>query len=205
MELLEIPLEEFKTHLLDRLKEQQAKQETPTQLHQTDTSEDPGALTIYLVCDPRDREAVEPIEAHLLDKGFEVNLSATEGDGVNVRDFHQDNLRLCDAPLIFYGVTTAMWLKSQLMELKKAFGFGRDRPYAAKAIYVSSPITPEKERFRTNDALVLRNGKGFEGIAVHSRDVGSATPAIPEPSTILLFGTGLAVLAAWRYRKSVNA
>jgi hypothetical protein len=162
MELLEAPLEEFKTHLLDRLKQQQAKQEKPARRQQADTSGDPSALTIYLVCDPRDREAVEPIEAHLLDKGFEVNLSATEEDGVNVREWHQDNLCLCDASLIFYGVTTAMWLKSQLMELKKAFGFGRARPYAAKAIYVSSPITPEKERFRTNDALVLRDGKGFD-------------------------------------------
>ena len=33
---------------------------------------------------------------------------------------------------------------------------------------------------------------------------GGADP-IPEPSTLLLFGTGLAALAAWRYRKGVNA
>jgi hypothetical protein len=32
------------------------------------------------------------------------------------------------------------------------------------------------------------------------------TPApIPEPSTIFLFGSGLAGLAAWRYRKTVKA
>ncbi len=30
-------------------------------------------------------------------------------------------------------------------------------------------------------------------------------PAIPEPSTILLFGTGIAGLAAMRYRKNINA
>ena len=31
---------------------------------------------------------------------------------------------------------------------------------------------------------------------------GGITNPIPEPSTILLFGSGLAGLAAWRYRKS---
>jgi hypothetical protein len=30
------------------------------------------------------------------------------------------------------------------------------------------------------------------------------TDPIPEPSTMLLFGTGLAALAAWWYRKSVK-
>jgi len=162
MELLEAPLEEFKTHLLDRLKQQQAKQETPTQLHKTDTSGDPGNLTIYLVCDPRDREAVEPVKNHLFDQGFEVNLSTEVDGGDNLREWNKDNLCWCDASLIFYGLTTFGWLKSQLMEWKKSPGYGRAKPYIAKAIYVSSPITPEKQRFRTNDALVLRNGKGFD-------------------------------------------
>ena len=38
--------------------------------------------------------------------------------------------------------------------------------------------------------------------AVRSGDVPDNTNPIPEPSTMLLFGTGLAWLAAWRYRKS---
>ncbi|MDH5575660.1 MAG: PEP-CTERM sorting domain-containing protein [Nitrospirota bacterium] len=34
---------------------------------------------------------------------------------------------------------------------------------------------------------------------------GPGPASIPEPSTMLLFGSGLAGLAAWRYRKSKNA
>ena len=41
---------------------------------------------------------------------------------------------------------------------------------------------------------------GTRGIAIAS----PSTDPIPEPSTMLLFGTGLAGLAAWRYRKSVK-
>ena len=40
--------------------------------------------------------------------------------------------------------------------------------------------------------------------AVHDGDVGTTAP-IPEPSTMLLFGTGLAGLAVWRYRKTAIA
>ena len=50
------------------------------------------------------------------------------------------------------------------------------------------------------------NGKDadpFHAWAVRSGDVGQSP--IPEPSTMLLFGTGLAALATWRYRKGVNA
>ena len=37
------------------------------------------------------------------------------------------------------------------------------------------------------------------------RDLNASANPIPEPSTMLLFGSGLAGLAAWRYRKSVKS
>ncbi len=50
------------------------------------------------------------------------------------------------------------------------------------------------------------SGDSLSGFAVFSFNSSAPTIApIPEPSTILLFGTGLAALAGWRYRKRANA
>ena len=86
-----------------------------------------------------------------------MTLPLFEGDEADLREFHKENLVVCDGVLIFFGEATEPWLRTKLLDLHKAPGYGRDRPLTAKAIWLAPPASPAKERFRTREALVIQN------------------------------------------------
>jgi hypothetical protein len=121
-----------------------------------------GPPRVYLLCDARDREAVQPVEDRLFEAGCEVMLPAEEGDPALVREDHREKLRVCDAALIYAGLAPDSWVSIQLGELRKAPGYGRTRPLTTRAILLGPPDRPWKHRFRTREAPVLRYGGPFE-------------------------------------------
>jgi hypothetical protein len=79
-----------------------------------------------------------------------------------VAQAHRANMVACDAALIYYGNANPMWLSTKIDDLKKARDWGRSSPFDARAVYVSGPPTPQKQRFRTHEVpLVMQNFEGF--------------------------------------------
>jgi hypothetical protein len=107
---------------------------------------------VYLICDRQDMDAASPLQTSLAHQKYDVMLPFK--DGGKVVSGHKENLRLCDAVLIYYGSANTMEWK--LKELRKIDVF-RDRPLLAKAIYVAGPETDQKRNFATDDALVMKN------------------------------------------------
>jgi len=107
---------------------------------------------VYLICDQPDYETVAPIEDYLFQCGFEVSSLAGDAD----LQTHRENLLFCDAALAFCGATHDRWLELKKMDLFKLRG-ERKKPMLAKAFYISAPQTAGKERFRIQDALVIKN------------------------------------------------
>ena len=89
-----------------------------------------------------------------------------DGDEKELREYHQESLVQCDATIIYYGATNALWVQRKLYDLRKAFGLGRQRPFLAKAVLLGLPLNQEKERFRTQDAMVLSVAQGFSAAAL---------------------------------------
>ena len=149
-EVIERSFEELKNRIIEKLTppKQGAKllQFPPT-----------GDLVrVYLMCDKLDFDPVKALRDYLFDQEYEVILSANEGDDTQVIQFHKDNLLECDAALIYYGHGNQFWLHSKLSDLRKAAGWGREKPLLGKAIYLAPPDTDHKRDYRTLEAMILR-------------------------------------------------
>lgn len=150
-DLLETSIEELKTYIQDKLRP--APKPPPAKI----TDDDEGPLRIYLICDTQDYDDIASLEDYFYNQGFEVTVPLREGDEAEVREDHKESLLMCDAVLIFYGNGSEGWLRTKLRDLQKIAGYGRTKPMLAKGIYVGGPETGSKQRYRTHEALVMRN------------------------------------------------
>lgn len=123
--------------------------------------EDEKIKMIYLIADKRDIHSIEDIRGYLRKEGFNVVAPSYEGDLVDLRYIHQENLRRCDASIIYYGQSSEEWIKTKLQDLLKAPGFGRQKPLLAKAVYVPEQKELDLKQFEKHDAMVLGNNGGF--------------------------------------------
>jgi hypothetical protein len=116
---------------------------------------------VYLIYDKADSEAARVIDDHLYNLGFEVLKPLFEGTETELREMHHDNLRFCDAALIYYDFGSEFWLNAKINDLRKALGFGRTSPIAMKAVYVSGEKNPSKEGFRSRELEVIKQFESF--------------------------------------------
>ena len=155
-DLLETTLDDFQTAIAAWLKRDLASRARAAAA----PPDVPVAGHLYLVYDPRDRQAVRPW-ADFLFQEFEVVHPAFEGDERELREYHEENLRACDGVIIFYGAGNQVWLRRKLAEVQKSAGYGRASAAPPAAVCVIAPSAPDKEHFRTHLATVIRQESGF--------------------------------------------
>jgi hypothetical protein len=80
----------------------------------------PGMKVVYLICDPRDSDAADPIGEWLASRGCKVRLPAFAADATAARKAHEERLAQCDAVLVYYGAGTKDWYASVLTDIAKA-------------------------------------------------------------------------------------
>jgi len=156
-DLLETFLEDLRTAIHNRLQQAADKKiravagATPAGSH----------ARVYLIYDQRDADSSSAWADFLFEQGFEVIRPVFEGDTAEIRDYHDENLRTCDAALILYGSANECWLRRKLRELQKSFGYGRAKPAPLVGVSLVPPRTPDKEHFRTHEAMVIPQFEGF--------------------------------------------
>tara|TARA_B100000700_G_scaffold49379_1_gene52223 strand:+ start:13176 stop:15641 length:2466 start_codon:yes stop_codon:yes gene_type:complete len=112
---------------------------------------------VYLIYEKRDEQAVEPLEDHLFDQGFDVMVPEFEGTEHEITEIHINNLSDCDAVLIYYGQSGKAWVDIKVRELTKALGYRDGKPIERAAVFVGPPEDRRKDRFKTHAVEVIRS------------------------------------------------
>lgn len=156
-ELLQTSVEDLKTRIIEKLNPpvktvaEPAKENGRSKLKQ-----------VYLICENRDRSLVRPIKEYLFKQNIEV-ITWFDGDSAaTLMDYHHKNLRECDAALVYFGNGDEPWVRKNLEDLEKAYGYGREEDWSVSAVYVGAPQSDQKEDFLTHLVpYVIRNYESF--------------------------------------------
>ncbi len=135
-EILQNALEDFKNIMRDELLT--AANKSPEQ--------NTGGKTIYLMHDKVDHERVLPLVDIIQKSGFKVVFPAFEGELMEVRKQHIENLRNFDGAIIYKGKVNDQWVRMKVLDLLKAPGFGRSKPIRGKAIVSESSLDNYKNQ-----------------------------------------------------------
>lgn len=144
-EILQTPLEDFKNIMREELVESGERK----------SSDEPSGKSIYLMHDRIDVADVKPIREVLEKSGFRVLIPQFEGELLEVRKKHIDNLRTFDAAIIYKGKVNEQWVRMKALDLLKAPGFGRKKPIMGKAIVTTPGSTLNAESFKSQNLRVI--------------------------------------------------
>lgn len=146
-EILQTPLEDFKNIMREELVDAGERK----------TTEETTERCVYLMHDRVDVADVKPIKEVLEKFGFRVLVPEFEGELLEVRKKHIDNLRTFDAAIIYKGKVNEQWVRMKALDILKAPGFGRKKPIIGKAIVTAPGSTMNVESFKSQNLRVIES------------------------------------------------
>ena len=154
-ELLQTSVEDLKTRIIEKL--------NPPATTAVRRAEQSKLKQVYLICENRDRSFIRPIKEYLFKQNLEVITWLDQEGSDTLMDYHRKNLRECDAALVYFGSGDEPWVRKNLEDLQKAYGYGREDDWLANAVYVGAPPSDQKEDFLTHLVpYVIRNFSAFD-------------------------------------------
>jgi len=146
-EILQTPLEDFKNIMREELVEAGEKRAVGAD----------NGKSIYLMHDKVDDEAVKPIKEAIEKSGYKVLLPEFEGELLELRKKHIENLKAFDAAIIYKGKVNEQWVRMKALDILKAPGFGRKKPIIAKAIITAPGSGLSADSFKSQNLRVIES------------------------------------------------
>lgn len=160
-EILQVPLEDLKTAIKRTLAEmEEQEQDRLRRLHE---ASDQYKGNIYLIYDKTDASKASILASVLEERGLKVSHPIFDGNVMQLRKNHIENLVNCDAAMIYYGDIDKQWVLMKLLDLLKSSGFGRKKAWQAKAIITEKPLDI-KEQALMREVEIIENTVAFGAI-----------------------------------------
>jgi len=147
-EIIQVPIELFKTIVVNKLKESLAAPESKSE------RKPGGKKSVYLIHDKSDEETAGIVEKEISSKGFEINKMNFDNGKASLFHLHKEYLIGCDAALVLYKGTSRSWLMSKMKDLLKAPGLGRYEPMKARGIVISGKDLAEDVKFPSEITVI---------------------------------------------------
>ncbi|MFN3841394.1 MAG: hypothetical protein ACK4RF_11885 [Cyclobacteriaceae bacterium] len=146
-EILQTPLEDFKNIVREEL------MDTPEKRSLDDT----GGKSVYLVHDKVDVQDVKPIIEAIQKSGYKVLTPEFDGELLDLRQKHIENLRNFDSAIIYKGKVNEQWVRMKVLDLLKAPGFGRKKPIKGKAVVTTPGTKLNLDAFKNQNVRLIES------------------------------------------------
>jgi len=148
-EILQTPLEDFKNIMREELADAGEKK----------ALDETGGRAVYLMHDKVDHPDIKPFVELIERSGFSVLMPSFEGELLELRQKHIENLRNLDAAIIYKNKVNDQWVRMKALDLLKAPGFGRKKPIMGKAIFTAKGSDLNAESFKSQNLRVIEGDK----------------------------------------------
>ncbi len=132
-----------------------------------------GGKSIYLVHDKIDDQEVRPFREAIEKSGFKILMPAFEGELLDVRKQHIENLRNFDGAIIFKGKVNDQWVRMKVLDLLKAPGFGRKKPIQGKAIVAGGNSSLDGFKNQNLTLIAGDTNRSLENLKTFLQDINS--------------------------------
>jgi hypothetical protein len=155
-EIIQVPLEILKSIIEKRLEQRNGVVDKSAISHDEGTDKTPQ---VYLVYDKEDGNDISAVVDQLTNQKYKVVLPEFEGNQLNRLNTHRQQLVSSDAVFIFSNQSNQHWLRSKINDVIKAPGFGKTRPFKAKAIYAPNKSISSATSKGYGDLMILEDLK----------------------------------------------
>jgi hypothetical protein len=143
-EIIEAPLEVFKTIVNNKLKELTRIPETTTE----------SGYKLFLIYEEPEKQKLQDFIALMESRGFRIINPATTDQDFHSLTEYINTLKRADAVIIYKGNSTMEWLNSKIRDLVKVPGFGKSKPFKAIGIFSPQKTTDKSLLFLRNVTVI---------------------------------------------------
>jgi len=159
-EILQSPIEDFKMVVLEELLNLNTHKVGNLKLTSAKTKGD--KKNVYFIYDRIDEFEAKKTADFLNFKGYEVVVPTFEGQLLELREIHLQNLRMCDGALIYINKVNDLWVQMKFLDLLKAPGLGRTKKELYKAMLLGKNLKGKAGNLEKFDAPVFEISENIE-------------------------------------------